>query len=140
MTRDEVNAFFHRRERAWLDRDPDALADGHASDGVVESPTHGTVSGRAAIRGVYATWLEAFPDLKFVHDDVLVEGDRAALFFTSTGTNLNAFGSVPASGRHMVIRGVCLMKFRDGAIVHEKRYYDSTSLLVQLGVIKAKPM
>jgi steroid delta-isomerase-like uncharacterized protein len=140
MTRDEVNAFLHRRERAWIDRDPAALADGHAPDGVVESPTHGTISGREAIRGVYATWFEAFPDLKFVHDDVVVEEDRVAVFFTSTGTNLKPFGSVPASGRHMVIRGVFLMKFRDGVIVHEKRYYDSTSLLVQLGVIKARPM
>ena len=140
MTRDEVSAFVRRRERAWLERDPATLAADHADVGVVESPTHGTVYGRDAIRGVYATWFEAFPDLKFVHDDFVVEGDRLALFFSMSGTNLKPFGSIPASGRNMIVRGVLLMTFRDGLIVSEKRYYDSTSLLVQIGVIKAKPV
>jgi steroid delta-isomerase-like uncharacterized protein len=107
---------------------------------VVESPTHGTLTTRDAIRGVYATWFDAFPDLRFVRTDLLVEGDRAALFFTSTGTHRRPFATIPPSGRHMEIRGVFLMTFRDGLIAHEKRYYDATSLLVQLGVIKPKPM
>ena len=140
MTHDEVDAFLKRREHAWLERDPAAVAADYADDCVVESPTYGSLSGRDAIRGVYATWLDAFPDLKFVHDEVLVDGDRVALFFTSSGTNLKPFGSIPASGRNMVLRGVFLMTFRDNQIVHEKRYYDSTSLLVQIGAIKAKPV
>jgi steroid delta-isomerase-like uncharacterized protein len=138
--RDDAIALLRRRERAWLDRDADALAADHADDCVVESPTHGALSTRDAIRSVYATWFDAFPDLKFVHDDLIVEGDRVALFFTSTGTNLKPFGTMPASGRQMVIRGVLLWTFRDGLIVHEKRYYDSMSLLVQIGAIKAKPV
>jgi steroid delta-isomerase-like uncharacterized protein len=140
MTRDEVDAFLQRREHAWLERNAAGVAADYAESCVVESPTHGTISGRDAIRSVYATWFDAFPDLKFVHDEFLVDGDRVALFFTSSGTNLKPFGSIPASGRNMVLRGVFLMTFRDGQIVHEKRYYDSTSLLVQIGAIKAKPV
>jgi steroid delta-isomerase-like uncharacterized protein len=140
VTRAEVEQFFKQRERAWLDRDPDALASGHAEHCIVESPTHGTLRTRAAIRAVYVTWLEAFPDLQFSHDDLIVEGDRAALFFTSKGTHIKPFASIAATGRNMSIRGVCVMTFRDGAIVHEKRYYDSTALLLQIGVLKAKPM
>ena len=140
MTRDEVVAILRRRDRAWIDRDADALAADHAEDAVVESPTHGTLTTREAIRNVYAMWFDAFPDLKFIQDDLIVEGDRAALFFTSTGTHMKPFASVPATGRHVSIRGVFMMTFRDGLIVHEKRYYDSTSLLVQIGMLKAKPM
>lgn len=139
MTHDEVDAFLKRRERAWLERDAVAVAADYAENCVVDSPTHGTISGRDAIRDVYATWFEAFPDLKFIHDDFLLDGDRLALFFTSSGTNLKPFKAVPASGRKMVLPGVFLMTFHDGQIVHEKRYYDSTSLLVQIGAIKAKP-
>lgn len=40
----------------------------------------------------------------------------------------------------MEIHGAILLTFRDGKIVREKRYYDSTALLVQIGVLKAKPM
>ena len=140
MTRDEVERFLKRRERAWFDRDPSALAADHTEDGIVESPTHGTMTSRDAIRQVYATWFDAFPDLKFIQDDLIVEGDRAAVFFTSTGTHKKPFASVPATGRQMTIRGVFIMTFRDGLIAHEKRFYDSTALLLQIGVLKAKPM
>ena len=140
MTREDVERFLARRERAWFDRDPDALAADHAENGVVESPTHGRLTGREAIRAVYATWFDAFPDLKFVRDDLVQEGDRAALFFTSTGTHMKPFATIPPTGRHIAIRGVFLMTFRDGLISHEKRFYDSTALLVQIGVLKAKPM
>jgi steroid delta-isomerase-like uncharacterized protein len=140
MTREDVERFLAGRERAWIERDAGALAADHAPDGVVESPTHGRLTTREGIREVYATWFDAFPDLRFVRNDLIVEGDRAAVFFTSTGTHHRPFASIPATGRHMEIRGVFLMTFRDGLIAHEKRYYDSTSLLVQIGVIKPKPM
>lgn len=140
MTRAEIERFYEDRRRAWFDRDPAALAAGHAEDGVVESPTHGRLTNRAAIRGVYATWFDAFPDLKFVQEDLIVEDDRAAVFFLSTGTHMKPFASVPASGRHMELRGVFLATFRDGLITHERRYYDSTALLVQIGMLKTKPV
>jgi steroid delta-isomerase-like uncharacterized protein len=140
MTREEIDRFFKRRLVAWGDRDPASLAADHGEGCIVESPTHGRLTTREAIQNVYATWFDAFPDLKFIHDDLIVEGERAALFFTSTGTHMKPFASIPATGRQMSIRGVFVFTFRDGLIVHEKRYYDSTSLLMQIGVIKAKPM
>jgi steroid delta-isomerase-like uncharacterized protein len=140
MTRDDVERFLRRRERAWFDRDPDALAADHSEESVVESPAHGRVTTRAAIRAAYATWFEAFPDLKLIQTDVLVEGDRAVVFFTSTGTHTKPFASIPATRRRMEIHGVSVMTFRDGLIVHEKRYYDSTGFFLQIGALKAKPM
>jgi steroid delta-isomerase-like uncharacterized protein len=140
MTRDEVQRFIDRRNRAWFDRDADALAADHSETCTVESPTHGELRGRTAIREIYATWFDAFPDLRFNHDELVLEGDRVALFFTASGTHMKPFGTVPASKRPMTIRGVFLWTFVDGVIVHEKRYYDSMSLLMQIGVLKAKPM
>jgi steroid delta-isomerase-like uncharacterized protein len=140
MTRDDVERFLTRRERAWFDRDPDALAADHAEDSVVESPAHGRITTRAAIRSAYATWFAAFPDLKLIHNDALVEGDRAAVCFTATGTHMKPFASIPASKRRIEIHGVSVMTFRTGLIVHEKRYYDATAFFLQIGVLKAKPM
>lgn len=140
MTRDEIDGFLSRHAQGWIDREPDALAEQYAEDAVVESLTHGRLTTRDAIRAAYRTWFDAFPDLTFIRDDLIVEGDRAAVFFTSTGTHLKPFASIPATGRHMEIHGVFVMTFRDGLIAHEKRFYDSTSLMVQLGVIKPKPM
>jgi steroid delta-isomerase-like uncharacterized protein len=140
MTREDIERFLKRRERSWFDRDPDALAADHAEDSIVESPAHGKITTRSAIRSAYATWFDAFPDLKLTHDDVVVEGDRAVVFFTSTGTHMKPFATVPATKRRMEIHGVSVMTFRDGVIAHEKRYYDSTAFFLQIGVLKAKPM
>lgn len=140
MTREDVERFLKRRARSWSDRDPDALAADHAEDSVVESPAHGRITTRAAIRSAYATWFDAFPDLKLVHNDVLAEGDRAAVFFTSAGTHMKPFASIPASNRRVEIHGVSVMTFRNGLIVHEKRFYDATAFFLQIGVLKAKPM
>ena len=35
--------------------------------------------------------------------------------------------------------GVLVFELRDGKITHERRLYDFTGLLVQVGVLKAKP-
>jgi steroid delta-isomerase-like uncharacterized protein len=140
MTRSEIEAFFRRRERLWFDHDAAGLAADHGDGSVVESPTHGKLTTREAIRGIYETWFAAFPDLKFRHNDILVDGDRAAVFFSTSGTHKKTFVGAAPTGRNMEIHGVALFTLKDGKIVHEKRLYDSTSLLVQIGVIKAKPV
>ena len=79
MTREEIFALFARREAAWRSRDAPALAADHAPDGVVVSPTGGVLEGRDEIERVYRIWLTAFPDLVFVHEDLIVDGDRDAV-------------------------------------------------------------
>jgi hypothetical protein len=37
------------------------------------------------------------------------------------------------------VQGVLLFEMRDGKIINERRLYDFTSLLVQIGVLKTKP-
>lgn len=139
MTRDDFDAFVRRRERAWANRDARALTDEHARDGVVESPTHGRLATIEDIRHVYQTWFDAFPDVRFEIEDTLWEGDRGVLFVRVTGTHLQPFLNVPATRKRLEIRGALLLTFRDGKIAHERRYYDSTALLLQIGVLRAKP-
>ena len=40
-------------------------------------------------------YLEAFPDLRFVEDEVVVEGDRAVLVWTAHGTHGGKLMSIP---------------------------------------------
>jgi predicted ester cyclase len=43
------------------------------------------------------------------------------------------------TGRAIKIAIVFLYDFRDGLIVTERRIYDFTSVLIQVGMLKAKP-
>ena len=49
MTRTELLAFFNNRNAHWNARDAEALAAGHAENGTVHSPMHGTPRGRESI-------------------------------------------------------------------------------------------
>ena len=139
MTRDEVLALFHRREAAWWKRDAAALAADHTPAGVVVSPTGGVLEGRADIERVYQVWFTAFPDLTFTTEDLIVDDDRVALLCRVSGTHLGEFFGVGATGRRIEISCAFIYRLADGLIAHERRVLDFTGLLVQVGVLRAKP-
>jgi predicted ester cyclase len=58
---------------------------------------------------------------------------------TFSGDDRGGFMGLPPTGRHVTIPVVFVYEFRDGQIVHERRVYDFTGLLVQVGTLKAKP-
>jgi len=139
MTRDEVLGLFERRESAWRDRDAATLAAHHTKDGVVVSPTGGVLEGRADIEHIYRVWFTAFPDITFTTEDLIVDGDRVALLCRIAGTHLGEFFGVGATGRRIEISGAFIYRLENGLIAHERRVLDFTGLLVQVGVLRAKP-
>ncbi len=139
MTRQDIHALLDRRQVAYDRRDVVALTNLHAEDGVVESLVAGTVRGRAAIGDVYRAWLTAFPDVVITSEDLVIDGLRAAHVQTHTGTDRGGFMGLPPTGKPFRVPIVYLFEFQDGHILHERRIYDFTGLLVQIGVLKAKP-
>jgi steroid delta-isomerase-like uncharacterized protein len=139
MTRDETQRFFDRRVDAWRQRDIDALGLMHTEDGVVESPFAGSVTGRAAIENAYRAFWNSFPDAAIEQSDLVVDGNRAVQIVTLSGTNTGGFTGMTPTGRRFTFPAVLICTMRDGCIAHEKRVYDFTGLLTQIGVLKAKP-
>ena len=140
MTRDEILGVLARRAEAWHRLDVEALIDDYAPDAVVDSPlAGGPTSGTEQIRQVFQTYFVAFPDLKMEQRDVLVDGQRAAVMATFSGTDRGGFMGMAATGRRIDIPVVFLYEFRDGKIVRDRRVYDFTGLLIQVGTLKAKP-
>jgi uncharacterized protein (TIGR02246 family) len=139
MTRDEITAMFKRREADWRNGDAAALAADHAPDCVVISPTGGVLEGREQIERVYRLWLTAFSNSSIAPTDLLIDGDRAVLVSNITGTHTGDFFGVPASGRRLAVVCASIYTLREHHIVHERRVLDFTGVLVQVGVLKAKP-
>jgi uncharacterized protein (TIGR02246 family) len=139
MTRDDILALLARRAAAWNARDAAGLSATHTPDGVVASPSGGVLEGRADIERVYTMLMTAFPDLVFHHEDALVDGNRAVQLARMAGTHAGEFFGLPPTGRHVEADVVLLMTFAGGLVAEERRVYDFTGLLVQVGVLKAKP-
>jgi steroid delta-isomerase-like uncharacterized protein len=139
MPREQAQEFFARQQEYWQRRDAAALASGHAEDGVLVSPIFRTVIGRPAILASYRSLFQIFPDWAFVGEELLVDGDRVAQSFTASATHMGEFMGLSGTGRKFQIQGVRLFTFKDALIASERRYYDFTGLLIQVGVLRSKP-
>lgn len=140
MTRDALAAVIKRRTDALNQHDVSALTELYSSDCVVESPmAAGTVRGRQAVAKVFQALFEAFPDLRFDRDIVLIDGNSVAVAGWLTGTYTGGFMELPPSGKAIRVPVMTISTIADGLIAAERRVYDFTGMLVQAGVLKAKP-
>ena len=139
MTRDEIAALFARREEAFNRKDAAALGADYADDAVIDSPTAGVHQGPDGARQAYESIFQAFADNVRRTEALVIEGDHVAQVLTIEGTNLGGLMGLPPSGKHFRMPAVFLYDLRGDKIVRERRIYDFTGMLVQIGVLKARP-
>jgi predicted ester cyclase len=140
MTRDEILAMFARRLDSLNRLDTAALAKDCAEDCVAESPfAAGTAVGRAAVEGVNTAFFQAFRDLTFRQEVLIVDGYDVASLLSASGTHTGVFLGMAPTRRPVNFRLAMFYQLRDGLIVRERRIYDFTGLLVQVGVLRVKP-
>ena len=139
MTRDEINACFDRRRKAWDDRDARTLAADYAPHAVVESPMGGTHEGRDAIETVLQAFFDAFVDIKVTSDRLLIDGEAVVQIRSVEGTHIGVFLGLQPTGKPFHFTSAILYDLQDGQIVRERRIYDFTGMLVQIGVLRPRP-
>jgi steroid delta-isomerase-like uncharacterized protein len=139
MTRDDALKVLNHQQAAWNARDPEALARDYAEDGTVISPIFRTVQGKDAIVESFRALFSTFPDWQYTPQELLVDGDTGAETFVVQATHAREFMGLPGSGRRFEIQGVRIFGLKAGKITYERRYYDFTGFLIQLGVLRGKP-
>lgn len=139
INRSDISDFFTNRDKAWQNHNAEALTATHTPDGEIESPLFGNLKGQEAIQKSYLEWFSTFPDTEWHSEHLLIDGDRVAQFVILTATQQRDICGFPATGKRMQIRGTSLCFLNEDKIVREIRMYDFTGVLVQLGLLKAKP-
>jgi predicted ester cyclase len=74
------------------------------------------VKGTEFLAGYYRN---AFPDLRYTIDAVVVEGDLVAVCWTASGTRSSDFGWVQANGATVVWTGMSFVRVENGRIAEE---------------------
>ena len=108
------------------DRDPAAIA-AHVSDdfhNVGASALGAMCTGRPAYLERLPGFLESLPGLHYEIEQLVVEGEQVAAFYTMTGRWL---GEAPFE-----VRGVQRLRVVDGQITERTDYWDNASFLVQV--------
>ena len=93
---------------------------------------------KPAVRGFYEAIFAAFDPRSLEFHEVLESGDARTVRFTMTGRHVGEFMGLPGTNRQFQIHGVRLFDLADSRIRRERRLYDFTGLLIQVGVLKGK--
>ena len=107
---------------------------------VLESPLAGKVTRPPRHRERLSRVLTSFPDLTIDNPELIVDGDRVVQTVTFSGTNTGGFMGMAPTGKRFNFAAVLICTMRDGQIAHERRIYDFTGFLLEIGVLKAKPV
>jgi steroid delta-isomerase-like uncharacterized protein len=142
MTSDEIRAFLDRFVRAWEKQDVPALVSCYTPDCTLVSPIFHTVKGRAQVERSFTDLFRAFANPSIHVDDTVISTEqppRAVIVWTVQSIHAGEIYGMPGSGKRIERTIAYILTFRDGLIVNERRVYDFTNMLMQLGVLKAKP-
>jgi steroid delta-isomerase-like uncharacterized protein len=91
--------------------------------------------GEEAVRGYYSATRKAFPDQRNVIHRTWHADDAIIVEFDLMGTHLGPLRGIPPTGRTFTCRMVALFLFEDELITCERVYFDSATILRQLGII-----
>jgi len=71
---------------------------------------------------------------------LVIDGSHVAQLVSFEGTDLGRLLGLDPTGRSFRLSAALVFEFNERQIVRERRIYDFTGLLVQIGVMKAKPI
>ena len=131
-------------QEAWNARDFDRAAAMMAADGEILVVGSGErFRGPEGAVKFSRMWADGFPDGRIEITETIAESDRVAVCYrgrgTHTGTLKNASGEIPATGKEVTLDLCDVIQLRDGKIQTVRTYFDSGSLLAQLGLMAAAP-
>jgi steroid delta-isomerase-like uncharacterized protein len=97
-------------------------------------PGQGT--GLAGLRD-RVTMLTTAIDQHFSLEDVIAEGDRVVVRWTTNAKQVGDFLGIPATGKSYTIAGIDIYRLQDEKMAEHWHVVDLLSMLQQLGVIPA---
>jgi predicted ester cyclase len=104
----------------------------------LEAPGDVRLLGKDALVSHAVVLFNGFPDARITAQNELVGGPRVMQEFifegTHTGLLVGAVGTIPATGRKVVIRGVLVGRYERGVAIDVRLYYDQLDVLTQLGL------
>ncbi len=123
MTRDETRALIERLHEVWNNGDLEAIPEVYAADFVAHMPKGWGPSegrnGHDGIRRAIEHLRRGFPDWHEHIEDLVIEGDKAAVRYHSTGTHLGTFGTRPASGHRLRIDELSIFRIAGGRVAEQ---------------------
>jgi hypothetical protein len=96
-----------------------------------------TMQGKEETTSWLDGWKTAFSDARVAEATYLDAGEWTIARFQGQGVNDGPLGDLPATGEQMNLPFCELLRWQDGKVQEGAIYYDTTSMMVQLGHMQA---
>ena len=120
---------------AWNSHSPDKMLPVFTDDVFYEDVAFGEVShGSAELRKFAASEFEGVPDLELKVLRAIIHNGHGTIEWIFSGTDKAVF----KTGKKFSVRGVSVIDVRDGKIARCLDFYDSATIMRQVGVLPAQ--
>jgi len=135
----EDNKVLIRRfyEEVFNKRNLGAIDDFYAPDHIDHTLSPGLPVSLEGTKQAIATMLEGFADLRITIEDMIAEGDKVVIRFTTHGTQLGTLGGIPPTGEQVAVSTIEITRIAGGKIVEDWGLDDRLGMLQQLGLVPA---
>ena len=89
---------------------------------------------RSEVETFFNSFFTAFPNLSFDILNIFASGDKVACEWRMRGTQEKEIDGISAIGKSIDLRGVSVCQIQEGKIVRQVDYWDSGTMMRQLGV------
>lgn len=112
----------------------DAIADIVHADYRYEGPDGVPLHGPDQLAALIAGYRAGFSDFHVAITSEVAEGGHVAATMVMSGTHDGEFDGIPATGRRLDLPVAVFSTIVDGRIVDEREFYDTGTMLAQLGL------
>jgi steroid delta-isomerase-like uncharacterized protein len=91
--------------------------------------------GHAGLRAMLETYWRAFPDLRFVVTNTVVQDSSLAIVWVAEGTHQGPIMNIPPTGRKVQVRGMSVIEVEDGLVVRGQHIWDLAGMLRHMGLL-----
>jgi len=138
MSTEENKALIRRfYEKVFDKRNLASLDDFYAPDHIDHTLPPGLPVGPEGTKQAIAIMLEGFPDLHISIEDMIAEGDKVVIRFTTHGTQQGKLGGIPPTGKQVAVPTIEITRIADGKIAEDWGLDDRMGMLQQLGLVPA---
>ena len=133
---DQYEAIAEKWIAAWNSHSPDKMIPLFTADIFYEDVAFGEVShGSDELRKFAASEFEGVPDLELKLLRANIHGGHGTIEWTFSGTDKGVFNT----GKKFSVRGVSVIDVRDGKISRNLDFYDTATLMRQVGLLPTPP-
>lgn len=92
-------------------------------------------AGPAGLKPIVTAIREAFPDLKYIIENIVISENQIAVHIIMTGTHLGDFFGIAPTGKQIRVNQMQIEHIRNNKIIEHWRVTDDLNLMRQLGQI-----